>query len=165
MVETAKLGASASAFFSRVGVGLHVFALRLRLATKLGGSSIPSLMDSLSRAAFPMQPTSIDEFSEALFAAERVITSLRIVPDTCLYKSLARYSVLRRAGHSARFVMGVYPGEELRGHAWVEVDGEPFDETVDPELAVTFTYPPTVKKPEQRPGSQAAPMSLELEPQ
>ena len=36
--------------------------------------------------------------AQALLSRLRLV---RVVPDTCLYRSLARYSILRRAGHPA----------------------------------------------------------------
>ena len=64
--------------------------------------------------------------------------------STCLYRALARYAVLRRTGLDATFVMGVGPrGVHDEGHAWVEVEGEPFVEPTDvSKYAVTFRYPP-----------------------
>jgi hypothetical protein len=30
---------------------------------------------------------------------------------------------------------------DLTGHAWVELDGQPYDEELDPQMIVTFSYP------------------------
>jgi hypothetical protein len=66
----------------------------------------------------------------------------RAAPDTCLYRSLARYAALSHAGAPVRFVMGVYRnGDELVGHAWLEYDNRPLGETVDPRFVVTFAHP------------------------
>ena len=86
--------------------------------------------------------------AQALLSRLRLV---RVVPDTCLYRSLARYSILRRAGHPARFVMGLRPSApEILGHAWVELDGIPVGEAVDPELVVTFAYPDRAPPPVPR---------------
>jgi hypothetical protein len=62
-----------------------------------------------------------------------------------LYRSLARYAVLRSVGVPARFVMGVDgDGGDVDGHAWLEVDGEPWGETVDARFVEAFAYPARV---------------------
>lgn len=79
----------------------------------------------------------------ALVAAERIAATLRL-PNTCLYRTLARYSVLSgSAPEGLRFVMGIRKeNQSLIGHAWLERNGQPLGETVDPRLVVTFSYPP-----------------------
>lgn len=65
--------------------------------------------------------------------------------DYCLRRSVILFHVLRRDGIPVRFVMGVVVRENdsLFGHAWVEMDGEPLAEAVDPResYAVTYSYP------------------------
>ena len=65
------------------------------------------------------------------------------VAATCLYRALGRYAVLRRTGMNATFVMALGPqGVQDDGHAWVEVEGKPFEEPADvSRYAVTFRYP------------------------
>jgi hypothetical protein len=64
-------------------------------------------------------------------------------PGTCLYRALARYAVLRSAGHAPTFLMGLpRSGEGAAGHAWIEIGGAPFAETDDvSRFKVTFRYP------------------------
>jgi hypothetical protein len=54
--------------------------------------------------------------------------ALRVVgphEDHCVPRGLALFALLTRHGHRAVFVSGVRRvGTELRGHAWVLVDGE-----------------------------------------
>ena len=104
--------------------------------------SIPGLLVALT----PKHPSPgripLPAVEDALLAAEKVIELLRVVPDTCLYRALARYAVLRSAGHPARFVMGLSPGApEITGHAWIELDGAPMGETLDDDLIITYAYP------------------------
>lgn len=65
--------------------------------------------------------------------------------DYCLPRSVILFHVLRRSGRPVRFVMGVVIRENnaLFGHAWIEMDGEPLAEAVDPResYAVTYSYP------------------------
>ena len=124
----------------RLRIGARALVLRVRLASMLRRRSLPELLASLTPASLEPRPVPLVE--EALSTSEAVIERLRVVPDTCLYRSLTRYAALRRAGHPARFVMAVQPRDpSISGHAWVELHGEPVGETVDPDLAVTFAYP------------------------
>ena len=45
------------------------------------------------------EPAPLGVVTSALSASERIVERLRLVPDTCLYRALARYALLRRAGH------------------------------------------------------------------
>jgi hypothetical protein len=79
-----------------------------------------------------------------LLLAERAVARLPWVANTCLFRALARYALLRRAGADAAFVMALRPeGVEADGHAWVELEGKPFEEPGDvTHYKITFRYPP-----------------------
>ena len=50
--------------------------------------------------------------------------------DNCLDRSLIAYRFLSKAGAAPELVVGVAkPGEEVRGHAWVRLDGVALRET------------------------------------
>ena len=126
----------------RIRLGAQTLSLRLRLDGMVRRNSIPGLLVTLT----PKHPSPgripLPTVEDALLAAEKVIERLRVVPDTCLYRALARYAVLRGAGHPARFVMGLSPGAaEITGHAWIELDGAPMGETLDDDLVITYAYP------------------------
>jgi hypothetical protein len=134
----------AGSVLGEVEIGARVIAARLRLASLVRRRSLPELLATLTPDA-ATAPLPRRAAERAISAAERVVARLRVVPDTCLYRSLARYHGLRRAGHPARFVMALDPrAAEIEGHAWVEIDGEPVGETLEPGLAVTFSYPAAV---------------------
>ena len=126
----------------RIRLGAQTLSLRLRLDGMVQRNSIPGLLGALT----PKQPSPrripLPTVEDALLDAEKVIELLRVVPDTCLYRALARYAVLRGAGHPARFVMGLSPrAPEITGHAWIELDGAPMGETLDDDLVITYAYP------------------------
>jgi hypothetical protein len=124
-----------------VQLGARAVATRLRLASLVRRRSLPDVLVALTPRG-PAAPLPLPAAERAIAAAERVVERLRLVPDTCLYRSLARYEALRRAGHPARFVMALDPrAADIEGHAWVELDGSPVGETLEPGLAVTFAYP------------------------
>jgi hypothetical protein len=134
-------------FLDRVTLGVRALAVRLRAPALLDRSALPAALSALTPSgASRAVPRDVAE--QAIEASERLCARLFLVPNTCLYRSLARYAVLRRAGHPARFVLGLDPeAGEILGHAWVELDGEPVGETIEPGLAVTFAYPSPAPSP------------------
>lgn len=130
----------------RLRLSATALALRLSLPLRVARSSLPALLDALSRGT--NDPAPLDVIDEALARADAITVRLPFVPDTCLYRSLARFSMFRRAGHAARFVMGLSRPGQIEGHAWVELDGAPYGEELDPDLVVTYAYPcPNPKEP------------------
>jgi len=122
---------------------IEAIALRLRLGGWVRERSLPDLLRALTRAPRAASPVPLVEVEAALRTSEALLARVRVLPDTCLYRSLARYAVLRRAGHPARFVMGIKrpSGGDITGHAWVEIGGAPAFEEIEPDLCVTFSYP------------------------
>ena len=126
----------------RVRLGAQTVSLRLRLDRMVRRHSIPGLLGALTPEPAATTRVPLPTVEDALLAAEKLIEHLRVVPDTCLYRSLARYAVLRGAGHPVRFVMGLSPrAPDIEGHAWVELDGAPMGETVDDDMVITYAYP------------------------
>lgn len=128
-----------------VRFGVRALALRLRLAVMMRRRSLPDLLKALTPSSLQTNRNGkapLSAIKKSLSDAENLIAHVPLAPDTCLYRALSRYAILRSAGHPARFVMGIKPdSDEIAGHAWVELSGEPFDEDVDPSLVVTFAYP------------------------
>ncbi len=125
----------------RVRLGAEALSLRLKLASMLEERSLPELLSLLTLEP-PRERIPMAFAEEALSWAEKIVARLRFVPSTCLYRSLVRYAMLRRAGYDARFVMGLSPSsEQIEGHAWVELEGRTLGEELDPSLVVTYSYP------------------------
>src|SRR5689334_10430531 len=93
----------------RMGLRTQAIALRLGLGAWLRRRSLPDVLRALTEGPAAAEPVPLPLVEEALRASEALLSRLRVLPDTCLYRSLARYAVLRRAGHAARFVMGIKP--------------------------------------------------------
>lgn len=127
----------------RLAFGARAISLRLRLASMLRSGSLPALLKALTRAPRgPKSAVPLDVVEQSIAASEGVARRIPAVPDTCLYRALARYAVLVGAGYPARFVMGIEPSSAaLSGHAWVELDGASVGETLDPGLVITYSYP------------------------
>jgi hypothetical protein len=125
-----------------VRLGALTLSLRFRLDRMLQRHSLPGLLGALTPKHSSPKRVPLPTVEDALLAAEKVIEHLRVVPNTCLYRSLARYAVLRSAGHPARFVMGLSPrAPEITGHAGVELDGAPMGETIADDMVITYAYP------------------------
>ena len=71
-----------------------------------------------------------------------------LFPSTCLYRSLARYALYRGAQIPVTLKLGVrrQGADELIGHAWLDLDGAPLGEEIDPRLRLTYVYPPQVTR-------------------
>jgi hypothetical protein len=95
-------------------------------------------------ARVPAGARAIGVLRRDLLRTEFAVQLMPWLGSTCLYRAIARYAVLRANGLDATFVMGVNArGLKEDGHAWVEVEGEPFVEPNDvTQYAVTFRYPP-----------------------
>jgi hypothetical protein len=126
--------------FARLRLTGRALAARIGAWALVAHRPLPEVLSALTPRAVRRAPRDLAE--DAARASERLARRLRVVPDTCLYRALARYAVLRHAGHPARFVMGLDPAAaQIEGHAWVELDGEPVGETLAPGLKVTFSFP------------------------
>jgi hypothetical protein len=71
--------------------------------------------------------------ARALGEAVGLVAGRSFVGARCLGRSLALWFLLRRLGVDAELVIGAEAprGRELPAHAWVEVDGEPVNDTPD----------------------------------
>jgi hypothetical protein len=128
---------------AEIEIAARIVASRLGLPRRLRSSSLPALLESLTPSQSSSASVGDDRLWQLISAAELFVSRLRYVPNTCLYRSLARYAILRRHGHDVRFVMGLrHDGDDVTGHAWLERDGRPLRESVDPRLVVTYSYPP-----------------------
>ena len=78
-----------------------------------------------------------------MLRVEALLARAPLLHQTCLYRALARYALLRRRGHPAEFVLGIDAcGLAHPGHAWVELGGRAFAEAEDvSRYRVTFRYP------------------------
>lgn len=116
---------------------LALLSLRVRLPVLVRMLPLDRVVSSALRGA------TLHAEEPAIERVERALSRTRVVPDTCLYRALARFAVLRRSGRRVRFVMGVKDdGRELTGHAWVEEDGTPLGEALDADYAITYAHPP-----------------------
>lgn len=117
--------------------------LRIRLVRRIPKTPLPKILEELTPSSLPAVTMTPAELWRVLRIVEALCRRSRVLPDTCLYRALTRYALLRRAGHPAKFVMGMDPRarEDLTAHAWVELDGVPYREALDARMVVTYVYP------------------------
>jgi len=113
-------------------------ALRAAVPTMVERLGLTRSLDWLGRSR------AWHSFDALLSPVEKLADATPLVRRTCMYRSLSRYGVLRRAGRDVRFVMGVRRREDDRtdidAHAWLEVDGIANDARA-PDFVVTMRYP------------------------
>ena len=122
-----------------------LIVVRLRAPRLLARRSLVELMHTLdsprrgTRKGAPIDPI----VRRALWTIEGVARRRLSRSSTCLYRSLGRFAMFARLGLDVRFVMAVRrAADDLDGHAWIEIDGTPFEEQIDPRMTETFVYPP-----------------------
>jgi len=144
-----------------VSVSLHATYFAGRLATTLGYARMP--LDVLLRRIAAKSPLEASRRAAAQLApvvvrCEALSSRSRLLPDTCLYRALARFALLRSRGADATFVLALPSGGRGDGHAWVEVDGAPWLEDEDlSSMHVTFCYPPAPARTFANPAQRRAP--------
>ena len=128
---------------THVSLAAQALDLRIRLPRWVPTVPLPRILRALTPAYVSPKAAALPELGRALRIVEAICRRARIIPDTCLYKALTRYAMLRRSGYAATFVMGMDPRarEDLTAHAWVELDGVPYRETLDARMIVTYVYP------------------------
>ena len=130
--------------FRRLGISVTLALYRVAMPRRYRTSSLDGLLRALSGAGRNVPKVMLAAIERDVGRVERLLSRAPELADSCLYRALARYAVLRRAGFPAVFVMGLPRATgDAPGHAWVEVFGRPFAEPSSvADLAVTFRYPP-----------------------
>lgn len=128
---------------THVSLAARALELRIRLPRRVPTVPLPRILQELTPVPLPPVTVTLPEISRVVRLVEALCRRMRVMPDTCLYRALTRYALLRRSGHAAKFVMGMDPRvrEDLTAHAWVELDGAPYQEALDARLVVTYVYP------------------------
>lgn len=76
--------------------------------------------------------------ADAMAATVDAVTRRLPVQSKCLPRSLALWTILQRAGFDAVLRIGMRTDGSGEAHAWVEYNGRPVGEDVDPETLVAF---------------------------
>ncbi len=122
---------------------LSLFAqlLRLRLTIPLRYRRLP-LDRLLASLDSPQDSAPIPHLFQRIQSCESWIDRIPGIPRSCLFRSLARFALLRHYGQNVTFLMGLPAASpSLPGHAWIGVNQCPVEAATNPYL-VTFRYPP-----------------------
>ncbi len=132
-----------TAISAHAALAAQAFELRIRLLRRIPSVPLPRILQELTPTYLPPVVLSASEIWRVMRIVEAICRRSRFLPDTCLYRALTRYAMLRQSGHAASFVMGMDPRArlDLTAHAWVQLDGAPYQEALDPRLVVTYVYP------------------------
>jgi len=124
-----------------VATVLRALQDRWRISGLLERLPLTTLMPSIDRRAQLGRLRSANALWPGVRFAEAILRRVPGAPEACLYTSLARYAALRRAGIGPVFVLGVRSDRgDLEGHAWIEVDGEPWHDANARSYTVTFRH-------------------------
>ena len=97
-------------------------------------NDLPALLTRLDTQGVRVPESGLDE---SVRLGELIAARLPL-PNTCLFRALARYSIGRRARVDVELRLGVRG--DLEGHAWVLRDGVPWLEPAAPPHEVTFAH-------------------------
>jgi hypothetical protein len=109
--------------------------------------TIPRLLERLAQFSRRHNVSSSIELTEAVKIATYLCNlrpfRSRIFPQRCLRQSLTLYRALTRMGYPVEIHFGIQKeGEELRGHSWVTIKGEPVAEKTRTEIfKPIYSYP------------------------
>ncbi len=119
---------------------LFLTALGFTLAEPLLSRLSPARLDAwLVPRRAPPAPAA-DRIAQAERCVEAALAFVRpVAGQTCLTRGLTRYAFLARAGADVTLCFGAgFPGGgAFAGHCWLERDGQPFLEAVDPRPLFT----------------------------
>jgi len=132
-------------FLSKAMLALDIVLWFLWLLVMLRIHSIPMLLKGLARK------NRRREASMRLGDVIGIVTHIsslrlfrsRFFPKLCLRQSLALYRTLTQMGYPVKIHFGARKdGEDLHGHSWVTLHGEPVADTAPNEIfKVLYSYP------------------------
>jgi hypothetical protein len=121
---------------------VELLLLRVRLPRMFEREPLDALLARLE-AWRPSARTTRAKLDASIKTTEALLARLRLVPDTCLYRSMARYALLRGHGVEVLFCIGVSASADgADGHAWIEDEDGPYGEEIeDGRYVVTYSHP------------------------
>jgi Transglutaminase-like superfamily len=146
MSRIINLARDPSQFLAKALLALEIVVWLFWLPVMLRMYSIPMLLKRLARSEKVIRNTPIE--SRDVVGIVTRICSLRafrsrIFPQRCLRQSLALYRTLSQMGYPVEVHFGALKsGEDLQGHSWVTLHGEPVADTVRSGIfKVVYSYP------------------------
>jgi hypothetical protein len=133
--------------FRKISLALRVALWIFGLPIALRIYSIPQLLERFTRAATSGRKAPDLDVSEAAGIVMRTCSlqlfNNRVFPQACLRQSLTLYRMLTLMGCPVAIHFGVSKaGNDLLGHSWVTIAGEPLtDRTANQLYRPIYSYP------------------------
>jgi hypothetical protein len=101
---------------------------------------MPRVLSMLEPKKRSLEPLfSADQLARIANAVARYGPRFGVGP--CLIRSLVLYNLLRRFAYDPVLLIGgTLSGSALASHSWIEVNGEPVGESIDPKHAFNVLY-------------------------
>lgn len=116
----------------------------LILAGALRFRSLPAALNMLSVQGGRENPEGKLDQREIATAVDAVLgMNLAMFRQICWRRAILLHHFLGREGLATTVVFGlrINPGGEMRGHAWLEADGQVLLESEEPNYRVTYKFP------------------------
>lgn len=110
----------------RARLAAEILAAYARIRVRLWRTDLPQTLAAVRAAPSVQRP--VPPAADPARLARAVSRTLPLLPteSRCLMRSLVLTALLARRGiEGDALVIAVAPGEPLRAHAWVELDGRP----------------------------------------
>jgi Transglutaminase-like superfamily len=136
-------------FGSKVLLALDLVLWLLWLPVMLHIHSIPMLLRGLARKNRRNTSMRLGEVIGIVIRTSRLkFFRSRLFPKLCLRQSLVLYRTLSQMGYPVEIHFGTLKdGEDLYGHSWVTVAGNPVADTARSDIfKVVYSYPPAPRR-------------------
>ena len=121
---------------------MHIGVLLVRILVLQRWLSVPQLLKTFDGANNGKSRPGIDP--SRLVWLVKGLLKFPFKNDFCMQQSILLMYYLRRWGYDVSLIYGISKNQTVfKGHAWIELDGEPFAENRNPRdvYAITYSYP------------------------
>lgn len=122
---------------------LRILGWRVALPILKRAVPVRTLAGWMSAAGLPSPGVSPDTRLARVDALRQMLTrgGRVVMSGNCLERSLVLYRFLGEVGAEPKLVMGVNKaGGAVGGHAWIELDGEPIEDTPEVRFAPVLVF-------------------------
>ena len=129
---------------SDLGTIVNILLLRHRVTILLRDVPLDICLRSLSKQPWGYRSLhNRDKDLDRIFRlTDWLLKRQRFTCTTCFRRALVRYTMINQLNLNTVFMMGVKPdSDDVEGHAWVTLNGNPLMEDEYPNYIPTFIYP------------------------
>jgi len=130
---------------------LRAWRIERSLPSLLDDQTLPQVLQHLETHSLSPRPNMATAIQVTRLADAVVALNHRVEIGPCLRRSVVRFHLLRQIGFPVTLHVGAqkmpgggHGGTSLVGHAWLTVDGFPWEESLeaDQDYVVMYSYPP-----------------------